>query len=105
LFIKEFNLLEKIFYLKNKEEEETKEFSNKDWLTSKGFERLSLLLNSTTYGNFALSGFVLSAGKLRKFLKNFSTFEFLEFSEKFLEKIFTKFFFLENFRNSGNLEH
>uniref|UniRef100_A0A915NSY1 Tubulin-specific chaperone D C-terminal domain-containing protein n=1 Tax=Meloidogyne floridensis TaxID=298350 RepID=A0A915NSY1_9BILA len=67
LYIKEFNLLEKIFYLKNKEEEkeeENKEFSNKDWLTSKGFERLSLLLNSTTYGNFALSGFVLSAGSV-----------------------------------------
>uniref|UniRef100_A0A915LY91 Tubulin-specific chaperone D n=1 Tax=Meloidogyne javanica TaxID=6303 RepID=A0A915LY91_MELJA len=46
------------------QEENNKEFSNKDWLTSKGFERLSLLLNSTTYGNFALSGFVLSAGSV-----------------------------------------
>jgi len=71
LFIKEFNLLEKIFYLKNKEEENNKEFSNKDWLTSKGFERLSLLLNSTTYGNFALSGFVLSKFVRKNFLKFF----------------------------------
>ncbi|KAL7074229.1 hypothetical protein ACQ4LE_006412 [Meloidogyne hapla] len=67
--IKEFDLLEKIFSLeKNKEENEEKEensqFLTVDWLQSKGFERLAFLLDSPTYGSFALSGFVLSAGSV-----------------------------------------
>ncbi|KAF7634087.1 TFCD_C domain-containing [Meloidogyne graminicola] len=62
-YISEFELLERIFYLKNEKNSE-KQFLTVDWLQSKSFGRLSELLNSPTYGYYALVGFVFSAGSV-----------------------------------------